>query len=1227
MSPCKSKMTRAARQLALALLASFVLVSCGGGESTPAPPATTETGVSEVLISGRAAKGTILNGTVRATQIINGQLSGTQKDVALGPNGDFTVSMPRGLIHLQLITKANSTTQDEATGVAVALPLEFKFRAAADLTDLRATTVSLNITPFAEASVALAEKSGGLTAANINKANSGIANILGFDYLSTTPIQSSDTAGLASATTNEKKLSVLNAAVSNIAATDALGCGVKASYGQTIDCTIAKLADQFQMNNTTSAKPTAARMLPMNTANSTPMVLLRDEGYQSLLEGVANVANSGVTALKDATIEIAQVAAASAVSAATYAKGVGEKAISRVENTVEEVARIGEIAWDEATRQNVWSDYRSGIVVGKDDFLIKAANDYYKYAVMSDLIYKDCRSSSDPNECYDPPDQWFNGRPDQPVDEPLLLISMAFDGVNKGKGVGHNAHTAPGVYRVLNWETYGIRAKDANDVDLQWNAFYNNEEIVFVYRGTELILASTDLATDLAIRSCNSSQYKVALDQFDAVIVHSAFDEHRLKNIVLTGHSLGGGIASYIAYKRQSIKKISAVGFNSAPQCTIGGIVGNVLSLSPHPSNIIQLDIKGQFLRSSRWDPKLYFPVQQQNLFQYPNPYAIGITNQFDSHTMAWMLFALDAAKSWCGSTSVCTTSAAQLPVSQTPLVVNGMGSVYTTGVSPYRPAISLSGSNLRAIDKISWACTQPNGAACLGSPYIWTPNDWTGKAEIINDTKIKVYPRLLALGDATGTYSWTATFSALDYSSEPIPFSVVYQLQAATGIVVESLTSNGFSAGTKTISTTTNPVAAALTVTGKNLSAVTRIEWRWTGAATGSKTWLNSDPTWNSRVTYTPDGKLILSPAVVEANPGWSGLTVWTGTLLDAAGASRNITFSVVYQPPVSPASPTLGFTSPSLGTVSATTVGYQPTITASGNVTQVSFNWSGATSGSATWVKNDANWLSKVTTNLDGSITLRPVVTQASDLAGTTDWTVTLRDSAGTTQAQTFTVNYQPATTAATAVVSFSDNFDRPDSSAVGNGWITSKGSKTDLQIKNNEVTGGSGGMYRPQPFNGPVTVSATLKEKNGYGGLLRQYGAALSILSDGDLGRGHGYGVLFSRSDQNYNNSTVALIDGLQEIIRIDSSVQYGPQIRVRVVFSLDGSVAGTVGDGANTFNFSFGPRTIQSTGANFAYFTGAPDARSAVITYPRLDDVVVSTTVAASAPQGASIAATK
>ncbi len=427
-----NKIIRAIRTTALMLLASFLLVSCGGGGGGTTS-GNSAPGANEVIISGRAAKGTILNATVRATQIINGQLGGTSKDVTLGSNGDFSVSMPKGLVHLQVIPNTNSTTQDEAIGVAVALPPEFRFRAAADLTDLTATAVSINITPFSEIGVALTEKSGGLTAANINKANSGIANILGFDHLGTTPIQSNDTVGLTSATVSEKKLSVLNAAVSNMAATDALSCGVQATYGQTINCTVAKLAEQFQMNNAATVLPLATGVIQSTTANSTPMVLLGDTGYQSLLGGIANAVGSGAMALAKTTVDLVQNGIARGVSTATYVKATASNAIN------------------DTKRQAAWLDYQASLV-GKD-YLVDGVTLAYKYAVLSDLVYK-------ASPTFGPESIWTNGNhPDEPL-SPL----------NDRSGV----YSVKDSYTVLNWKTYGIDPNVSNSVGLQWGIFFNN---------------------------------------------------------------------------------------------------------------------------------------------------------------------------------------------------------------------------------------------------------------------------------------------------------------------------------------------------------------------------------------------------------------------------------------------------------------------------------------------------------------------------------------------------------------------------------------------------------------------------------------------------------------------------------------------------------------------------------------------------------------------------------
>ncbi|OGG41031.1 hypothetical protein A2118_02630 [Candidatus Kaiserbacteria bacterium GWA2_50_9] len=197
------------------------------------------------IIHGKAVKGVILNAKIRATEVIDGEMSGVTKEVEIGPSGDFSVSMPKGIILLQVITRSGSIEKDEALGVDVPLPLDFSFRAAVDLVDVATKSVEVNITAYSEAAVVLAGKAGGLLQKNINRSNSGIANILGIDFLSTEMIQSNDNVRLTNATQAEKKMAILNAAISEMASTDKMGCGAMQTYGEIINCTIAKFADQF----------------------------------------------------------------------------------------------------------------------------------------------------------------------------------------------------------------------------------------------------------------------------------------------------------------------------------------------------------------------------------------------------------------------------------------------------------------------------------------------------------------------------------------------------------------------------------------------------------------------------------------------------------------------------------------------------------------------------------------------------------------------------------------------------------------------------------------------------------------------------------------------------------------------------------------------------------------------------------------------------------------------
>ena len=194
------------------------------------------------------------------------------------------------------------------------------------------------------------------------------------------------------------------------------------------------------------------------------------------------------------------------------------------------------------------------------------------------------------------------------------------------------------------------------------------------------------------------------------------------------------------------------------------------------------------------------------------------------------------------------------------------------------------------------------------------------------------------------------------------------------------------------------------------------------------------------------------------------------------------------------------------------------------------------------------------------------------------------------------------------ASGIATFSDNFNRADSSSVGNGWINCVGNVGgNLVIANNELTcpnvDGNAGLYRPLSLTSPARVTATLKEMNGFGSLQRRYTWALAFMNNGSLNQG--YILSFSRADQNYSDSKGSLYDSATLVGAINSTFQYGAQIQVDFTVHPDGSVNGTVNGDGNTFPFSFPPRAIQSTGSNFAIW----DSLIAQPLKPRLDDLTI------------------
>jgi len=215
------------------------------------------------------------------------------------------------------------------------------------------------------------------------------------------------------------------------------------------------------------------------------------------------------------------------------------------------------------------------------------------------------------------------------------------------------------------------------------------------------------------------------------------------------------------------------------------------------------------------------------------------------------------------------------------------------------------------------------------------------------------------------------------------------------------------------TITTRQSTYTATLTAIGTNFNNVNRVTFTWSGPDSGSATWNKGDSRWNTGVVVKSDKSMTLYPRVLYNAGGSQTLTwSWIVTLRDTTGATAYRTFTVTYNPPSTPLSFT-SLTPPSISTNQST---YDATLSAVGanfdNVNRVTFTWSGPDSGTDTWDRGDSDWNSKVTVNSDTSMTLRPRVlyNESGTQSKTWTWTVTLRDTTGTTASRSFTVTYTP-------------------------------------------------------------------------------------------------------------------------------------------------------------------------------------------------------------------------
>lgn len=233
------------RVLWAAMLSVGLLAACGGGGGgSPTTPTAPVDNNASVSVSGTAAKGLMANADVTAHAI---NADGSVAAAALASTttdaqGRYALSFTatKGQPHVVKVTaNANTTHLDEVSGQPQALPAGFSMRTLLAPATTDTVTTSASVTPFSEMAVAAAEDaSGGITAANAAQAVTTVSQLLGFNPSSVVPTSVTDT----SASAEQQTLALMLTAVSQLAASDALGCNSGSAADKT-QCVVNALAD------------------------------------------------------------------------------------------------------------------------------------------------------------------------------------------------------------------------------------------------------------------------------------------------------------------------------------------------------------------------------------------------------------------------------------------------------------------------------------------------------------------------------------------------------------------------------------------------------------------------------------------------------------------------------------------------------------------------------------------------------------------------------------------------------------------------------------------------------------------------------------------------------------------------------------------------------------------------------------------------------------------------
>ncbi len=258
------------RLLASALVAAHLLTACGGNtEAEDAQAAGAGTS-----LNGVASKGPLKQALVTAYAIdAAGVVSSTALTSKLTDDtGAYLLDLGAysGAVQLVVTATADTKTADEATGIDVALPMDFKLHANTVVNPVAADGSSkiqdASITPFTELAHNIAKDSGGITAANIAKSNTVVFALIGVDPVATKPLDST-LVPATDATDAQKRYALFNAAVSKMASSApttadsaTLQCFTAAgdNAGKKIQCATQQIATSVTVAASNGSNPSAA---------------------------------------------------------------------------------------------------------------------------------------------------------------------------------------------------------------------------------------------------------------------------------------------------------------------------------------------------------------------------------------------------------------------------------------------------------------------------------------------------------------------------------------------------------------------------------------------------------------------------------------------------------------------------------------------------------------------------------------------------------------------------------------------------------------------------------------------------------------------------------------------------------------------------------------------------------------------------------------------------------